>query len=129
MRVALRLIAVIGAFSSLSFVPFYSVDEVIAALRSGNAVELAKYFDERVDLSLPDRSDNYSKNQAAMILKDFLANNPVKDFQVKHKGESNGSEFCFGVLVTRTGSFRTKLYMKMKGDRQVLQELGFQRLE
>lgn len=129
MRVAFGLLAIIGALSSLSFAPHYSVDEVIAALRSGNVAELARYFDERVDLSLPDRSDNYSKNQAAMILKDFLSNNPVKDFQVKHKGESNGSEFCFGILITRTGSYRTKLYMKMKGDRQVLQELGFQLLD
>ena len=39
------------------------IDEVIGALRSGNAGELAKYFDENVELTLPDKSDNYSKHR------------------------------------------------------------------
>jgi hypothetical protein len=55
-----------------SFSVSYSIDEVLAALRSGNATQLAKYFDSRVDISLPNRSDNFSKNQAEMILKDFF---------------------------------------------------------
>lgn len=99
---------------------------MLAALRSGNAAQLAKYFDSRVDISLPNKSDNFSKNQAEMILKDFFASNEVKNFQVKHKGENNGSQFCIGLLQTRNGNFRTKLYMKQKGDQQVVQEIAFQ---
>jgi len=110
----------------LSFKPSYSIDEVVAALRSGNASQLAKYFDSRVDISLPNKSDNFSKNQAEMILKDFFATNQVKNFVVKHKGENNGSQFCIGLLQTRNGNFRTKLYMKQKGDQQVVQEIAFQ---
>jgi hypothetical protein len=112
-----------------SFRPVFSIDEVLGAFRTGNATQLARYFDERIDLSLPGSSDNYSKTQAEMILRDFFASNPVKDFQVKHKGKSDGSEFCFGVLVTKNGSFRTKLYMKQKGDLQLLQEIGLQKLD
>lgn len=114
---------------TLSIRPIYSVEEVVLALKSGNASQLARYLDDRVDLSLPGKSDNYSKAQAEMILKDFFSTNPVRDFQVKHKGESNGSEFCFGVLITRNGNYRTKLYMKHKGELQVLQEIGFQKLD
>ena len=62
-------------------------------------------------------------------LRDFFTNDPVRDFQVKHKGKSDGSEFCFGVLVTKNGSYRTKLYMKQKGDMQLLQEIGLQKLD
>ena len=40
------------------------IDEVIGALKSGNATELAKYFDDTVELTLPDKSDSYSKAQA-----------------------------------------------------------------
>ncbi len=109
-----------------SFTNAYSIDEVLAALRTGNATELAKYFDNRVDISLPNKSDNFSKNQAEMILKDFFASNEVKNFVVKHKGENNGSQFCIGSLQTRNGNFRTKLYMKQKGNRQVVQEIAFQ---
>jgi hypothetical protein len=109
--------------------PVFSIEEVLSAMRSGNAAQLARYFDDRIDLSLPGGSDNYSKTQAEMILRDFFTNNPVRDFQVKHKGKSDGSEFCFGVLVTKNGSYRTKLYMKQKGDMQLLQEIGLQKLD
>lgn len=114
----------------LSFTPFYySIEEVVSAMRSGDANQLSRYFDDRVDISLPGKNDNYSKSQGELILKDFFLNNDVRDFQVKHKGENNGSQFCFGVLQTRNGNYRTKLYMKQKGDKQVLQEIGFQRVE
>lgn len=114
------------SLSLVSFTPHYSIDDVVAAIRSGNASQLSKYFDSRVDLSLPGKSDNYSKSQAEMILKDFFANNTVKNFVVKHKGEQNGSEFCIGLLQTKNGNFRTKFFMKQKGGLQVVQELGFE---
>ena len=109
-----------------SFTISTSIDEVLTALKSGNATQLARYFDTRVDISLPNKSDNFSKNQAEMILKDFFASNEVKNFIVKHKGENAGSQFCIGLLQTRNGNFRTKLYMKQKGGQQVVQEIAFQ---
>lgn len=112
--------------SLVSFTPSYSIEQVVDALKTGNASQLAKYFDSRVDISLPNKSDNFSKNQAEMILKDFFASNEVKTFQVKHKGENNGAQFCIGLLQTKNGNFRTKLYMKQKGAQQVLQEIAFQ---
>lgn len=113
----------------VSFKPFYSIEEVVQAMKNGDANQLSKFFDDRVDISIPGKNDNYSKSQGEMILKDFFSNNFVKDFQVKHKGENNGSQFCFGVLQTKSGNYRTKLYMKQKGDRQVLQEIGFQKVD
>ena len=109
-----------------SFSTNYSIEEVLAALRSGNAAQLAKYFDSRVDISLPDKNDNFSRNQAEMIIKDFFLAHEVKNFQVKHKGENNGSQFFIGVLQTKNGNFRTKLYLKQKGNQQVVQEIAFQ---
>ncbi|MBL7699131.1 MAG: DUF4783 domain-containing protein [Chitinophagaceae bacterium] len=109
-----------------SFAVTDSIDEVLSALKSGNASQLAKYFDTRVDISLPNRSDNFSRNQAEMILKDFFASNEVKSFVVKHKGENAGSQFCIGLLQTKNGNFRTKIYMKQKGNQQVVQEIAFQ---
>jgi hypothetical protein len=126
MKKHLGLVFASVALFLLSFAPSYSIEQVLVALRTGNATELSKYFDSRVDISLPSKSDNYSKNQAEMILKDFFASNEVKNFVVKHKGENNGSQFCIGSLQTRNGNFRTKLYMKQKGGQQVVQEIAFQ---
>ena len=111
----------------VSFSPIYSIEEVVTAIRGGNAGQLAKYFDSRIDITLPGKSDNYSRNQGEMILKDFFTQNGVQNFQIKHKGDnSDGSQFCIGTLKTKNGDFRTKFFMKMRGDKQVIQEIEFQ---
>ena len=112
-----------------SFRPSYSIDEVVSAIRTGNASELAKYFDERVDISLPDKSDTYSKTQAAMIIRDFFNTKGVTGFEVKHKGEQGGAQFCVGELRTKQGTYRTNLFMRNRGERQLLQEIRFQAVQ
>ena len=111
----------------VSFRPTYTLDDITLAIRVGNAGELSRYLDSRVDISLPDKSDTYSKIQAEMIIRDFFSTNGVQNFLVKHRGTSGGgSEFCVGVLQTRNGDYRTTLFVKQKGDKQLLQELRFQ---
>lgn len=109
--------------------PSYSIDEIAVAMRAGNVGELSRYLDNRVDISLPEKTDTYSKSQAEMIIRDFFLTNGVQNFLVKHKGENSGSEFCVGVLQTHNGDYRTTLFMKLKGDRQLLQELRFQSVQ
>ena len=105
------------------------IDEVIASLKSGNAGQLSAYFDENVELTLPDKSDNDSKAQAQRILNDFFGINKVKGFELKHKGDSPGGHFCIGTLQTNTGNFRTNVFMKVKNGKEVLKEIRFQSIE
>src|SRR6478672_6381685 len=72
------LFLITTAFQSAS-----GFDEVVNALRNGNATELSKYVDNNVELSMPSKTDNYSRQQAAVILQDFFSNNGVKDFEIK----------------------------------------------
>ena len=110
--------------SSFSF--RLGIDDIIAAMKSGNASQVAKFFDNNVEISMPDKSNSYSKSQGELVLKDFFTNNVVKSFDIIHKGENAGSQYCIGTLVTKSGSFRTTIFMKQKGDQQVLQELRFE---
>ena len=105
------------------------IDDVINALKSGNATQLAGYFDDNVELSLPDKSDSYSKAQAQLILKDFFNNNGVKGFELKHKGDGPNGHFCIGTLQTNAGNFRTNVVMRMKGGKEVVKEIRFQAIE
>lgn len=109
-----------------AFKPLSGLDDVINALRSGNATELARYVDDNIEISLPDKSDSYSRAQAVMILQDFFANNGVKNFEVTHKGDNGGSQFCVGILQTRSGNYRTIFFMKTKNGRQLVKEIRFQ---
>ena len=114
-----------GAILS-SFVVLSSIDEVISAMKAGNASDIARFFDNTVEINIPDKTNNYSKSQAELVLKDFFSSNTVRSFDVIHKGENAGSQYCIGTLVTKNGSFRTTIFMKKKGDRQVLQEITFE---
>lgn len=109
-----------------SFTFFSSIDEVISAMKSGNSAGIARFFDNTIEINMPDKSNSYSKSQAELVLKDFFNSNTVKSFEVIHKGENSGSQFCIGTLVTRNGSFRTTIFMKQKGDKQVLQGITFE---
>ena len=110
-----------------SFTFFSSIEEVITAIKAGNAAEIARYFDNTVEINLPDKSNSYSRSQAELVLKDFFSTNTVKSFTVNHKGENAGSQFCIGTLVTKNGIFRSTVYMKLKGDKQILQTITFEK--
>ena len=125
----LLLIALSVCFSSFTITNTVEMDDVVIALKSGNASHLSRYFDNRVDISLPDKTDNYSRTQAEMIIRDFFSNNAVRNFEIKYKSEKIGSNYCVGTLQTKTGNYRTTLFMKQKGDKQYLQDLSFQKIE
>ena len=118
------LVATVACLSSFTFNS--SIDEVVAAIKSGNVAGITKFFDNTVGITMPDKSNSYSKSQAELVLKDFFATNVVKSFEVMHKGENNGSQFCIGNLVTRAGTFRVTIYMKLKDDKQFLQDIRFE---
>jgi Domain of unknown function (DUF4783) len=110
----------------VSFRPTYTLDDIAYAIRLGNAGQLSRYLDSRVDICLPEKTDSYSKIQAEMIIRDFFSTNGVRNFVVRKMGVSGGSEYCVGVLQTRNGDFRTTLFTRQKGDKELLQELRFQ---
>ena len=104
-----------------------SITEVVNAIKTGNATAVARYFDNTVEITLPEKSNSYSKSQAELVLRDFFNTKGVKNFEVIHKSENAGSQFCIGNLTTNNGVFRTTIYMKQKGEMEVIQELRFER--
>jgi len=105
---------------------FYNLDAVATAFRSGNANQLSPYLDIRVDISLPDKTDTYSKSQAEMVIRDFFNTHAVRNFKILQQGESGDYIFCTGILQTRSGNYRTTLFFRQKGEKEYLQEIRFQ---
>ena len=119
----LLLLIVITASSFMRI----SFTEIITAIKTGDAREVAKYLDNSVEITLSEKSNSYSKRQAELVLRDFFANNPVKGFDVIHQSENSSSQYCIGNLNTSNGSFRTTIFVKQKGDKQLIQELRFEK--
>ncbi len=112
---------VLSSFITISFT------QIVNALKSGDANEVSKYLDNTVEIPLSESTTSYSKNQAQLVLRTFFDNNPVKDFKVIHESENAGSQYCIGNLTTANGLFRTTVYMKQKGDKQLVQEMRFEK--
>ncbi len=117
----MAVIAFLSSFLTISFT------DIVNAIKSGNANEVARYFDNIVEITLPEKSNSYSKSQAELVLRNFFNTNGVKKFDVIHKSENSGSQYCIGNLTTNNGLFRTTIYMKQKGNKDVVQELRFER--
>ncbi len=119
----LTLVILLGSFTPTTF---KGIEDIVTALKNGNANQVASYFDNTVEITLPQKSNTYSKSQAEMIIRDFFSNNAIRSFNVIHKGENAGSQYCIGTLITKSAQFRTTVFMKQKGDRQTLQEIRFE---
>ncbi|MBK8087337.1 MAG: DUF4783 domain-containing protein [Chitinophagaceae bacterium] len=105
---------------------FIQKDDIVTALKSGSADKMAKYFDNMVDVSIPGKSNTFSKGQAEMVVKDFFALNKVKNFEVQHSGSNPSSNFIIGTLTTNSGNYRTTVYTRSRGDKQLIQGVEFE---
>ncbi len=110
----------------VSFTVTNGLNDVITGIKAGNANSVSKHFDNTIEISLNGKSNSYSKSQGEAILRDFFANNRVKTFTVLHQGDAGSSQYCIGTLITNKGSYRTKVNLKQKGDKQMLQEIKFE---
>ena len=125
-RLSLLLLS-ISVVLLLSFSLLSEIDNVVNAIKNGDAAQIARSFDDKVQLTMPDKSGSYDKPQAESVLKTFFNTNMVTGFTIIHKGGNDGSEYCIGTLQTKNGTYRTTIFMKKKGNAEVLQELKFER--
>ena len=104
-----------------------NLNEISKALSGGNADELARFFDENVEIAIMDTEDQYSKAEAKNIVKDFFAKHKVSSYSQVHQGTSKGkdSQYTIGNLKANGDSFRVYVYMKVSNGKYIIQELRF----
>lgn len=104
-----------------------SMDQFSIALKSGNASELAKYFQSNVELNTTGSSNSFSKTQAEQVLTNFFRSKSVKSFSIVHQGTSpEGSKYMIGNMATTGGNYRVYLYAKQSGSALGIQEIRFE---
>ena len=97
---------------------------VTKAVIDSDATELVKYFNEKVNLSIPGSDGLFSKEQAEVILENFFAKNKVNSFKINHKGGSGeGSLYYIGVLSTKERKYTTYFLLRVIQGKQVIQQL------
>jgi len=87
-------------------------DNILIAIKKGSSKNLAKYFNENVELLILDKEDIYSKAQAELILKDFFIKNKILKFKLIYKSKRKKANYSIGELTTSRGSFRIFFLLK-----------------
>lgn len=104
--------------------------KITAAIKSSSATELAKYFNNSIDLTIPGSEGTYSKVQAEQIVKSFFVKYPPVSFTINHQGKSNdGSIYAIGTYKSSTLSFRTYYLAKPIGGQMLIHQLKFESRE
>lgn len=108
----LFVITLISLFS-FSFTQKDINDDVVNALKLGNASELIKNFAEKVSIKVLNQEDLLSKSQAQALLADFFTKHKVKSYQTSHTSIVNGDQqFITGSLDTNNGKFRISILVR-----------------
>lgn len=98
------------------------------AMKAGNAQELSKYLDKRIELAINENGQNYSREQAQSVIQRFFDQQTIFNFNWIHKGSSSGNaSYYIGTLFTKSGNFRTYLFVATVGGNPVIQEIRFEK--
>jgi hypothetical protein len=101
--------------------------KVESAMRSGDAAALSANFNLTVELSIDNKGQDYSKNQAQFVIKEFLQANPVVSFAFSHRGNSGTNYYAVGNYVTARGTYDVNVLIKKFGAVYQVHQLRIER--
>ncbi len=115
MKKMLLLMGLISA-ALFSFRPQNDTEQIIQALKTGNASLIAYHFDSYIDLTLPGKDEikNIGKNQAGITLKTFFDENGVRGFDLTSQREAGSTMYMAGKLIAKNKSYNLTVLLKNK---------------
>jgi hypothetical protein len=124
-------LAICLVFTVNSSVLSQPVDSVLSNLiQSGNAEKLVDYFNESVDLGLPEADQDYSKKQALMVMRDFFKNYPPESFNLKESGfTSEDNMFMIGDYITGENTYQLLVLLRRTNKDFLIHKMKFESKE
>lgn len=104
-------------------------NEIILSLKSGNSRSLSEYFNQNVELVVPESDNVYSKAQAQLIVSDFFSSHPPQSFSVIHQGGKEEAQYVIGNLGTQKGTFRVYFLLKKSDGKNYIHQLRIEKQE
>ncbi|MBS3806205.1 MAG: DUF4783 domain-containing protein [Bacteroidales bacterium] len=97
--------------------------DIAIAFKVGTAKELARFFNNNLELAVGEKEDVYSKSQAERIMDNFFVNHPPRSFKFIHQGGKETARYAIGKLVTFNGEFRVYMLLKQKNGQSLIHQL------
>lgn len=104
-------------------------DEIMQCLKTGNAKTLSGFFNQNVELVVPNNDNVYSKAQAQLIVNDFFNSHAPQSFSVIHQGGKEGAQYVIGNLETKKGAFRVYFLLKKSDGKDYIHQLRIEKQE
>ncbi len=104
--------------------------ELTHALSTGNTDELARSFNDRVEITINDVRDVYSLTQAKFVMKKFFTDFPPSDtftFSPSHTGNTETTIYAIGTYKSSRGNFEVNMFLKRSGDGEKIDRIRFDR--
>jgi hypothetical protein len=97
-----------------------------AAIKAGNGDELAKHFNQNLDVNIEGNLNAFSKTQAAFAVTEFFKAHPPTDFTIVHKGASQGGlQFAIGKYVSKEEIYTVMMRVKEAGKAMLISDISF----
>lgn len=112
-----KLLVIAGlAISLTSFAQAGSSDDVVNALKKADIASFSSYFDNTVDVKLPnkDESKGVDKATAGSTVKDFFSSNGIKAFELTSQRAMGGTQYVTGKLNGGAKPYNITVMMKEK---------------
>jgi hypothetical protein len=115
------LLFVIFTFSKANTLVFNSEskEELLSVFQSGSSRELAKFFDQGVEININGNQGDYSRNQAELVMRDFFKKFPPVDFQLLHEG-NNSEQIVYFIGMYKSEDTTFRIFIRGKKENATL---------
>jgi hypothetical protein len=96
------------------------------AINRSDAQALSNFFNSQVDITIGDKDVPYTRSQALYVVREFFMNYPVRNFAIRHKGNSGTTLYAIGEYYSSRGKFDTNIFIKKVGNTYVIEQLRFE---
>ena len=90
------------------------IDLVEEALKSSSSREISKHLHNKVEIKLDGERNEYSKNQAEVVLKQFFQDNTAESCEVGHQGNNNAGGIIYAIGSYQTASVSYRVVVRAK---------------
>lgn len=115
----MRLFITLAFFVLAYVLPQQSIpyNEIEQAVSTSNANRIVAYGADKILISVNNKEAIYSKQQAAIVLKDFFNKNPISSFKMTIRSQkSSDVSFASGEYQSKDEKFRFSFQFKNIGD-------------
>ncbi|WP_291784243.1 DUF4783 domain-containing protein [Cecembia sp.] len=94
-------------------------EDILHVFQSGSSKELARFFENGVDININGNQGDYSRNQAELVMRDFFKKYPPVDFQLLHEGK-NAEQIVYYIGVYKSEDISFKVFIRGKKDNEAV---------